>query len=427
MQISVTTLKQIISDQHSELAIPADYHQRTAESKFIDLSKNNEIIVLTGVRRCGKSVLLQIFRDRSNEKDYYFNFEDERLAIFKTDDFQRLYEIFIELFGEQATFYFDEIQNIDGWEMFVRRLYNAGNKIYITGSNATLLSEELGTRLTGRYIKLTVYPFSFKELVTYEFPDLIKKKMLSTKESGKLRKLFIEYCTYGGIPEYNRNRQTEYLHSLYESIIFRDIVARYKLTNAEVLKKLVYFLASNCSKEMTYNSLKKLLGLGSATTVSDYCGYLENSYLCFFMNRYSSSVKTQQQSPKKVYFVDHVLAKIIGFRFSDDIGRMLENIAYIELKRRGKNIYYHKDSKECDFVIQEGVKITEAIQVAQNLTDLGTRQREIEGLLEALEQYSLNKGLILTEFDEGEEIITKANNKYHISICPLWKWLLDVN
>ena len=425
--ISNTTLKQIIADQQHEKTIPEDYHIRTVESKFEDLAKNNEIIVLTGIRRCGKSVLLQLFRTRTQDKDYYFNFEDERLALFNKDDFQRLYEIFLEAFGEQKTFYFDEIQNIEGWEMFVRRLYNAGNKIYITGSNATLFSEELGTRLTGRFIKLTIYPFSFKESVEYELPAVLTKKLLSTQDIGKIRSLFNIYCTFGGIPEYSRNRQVEYLHSLYESIIYRDIVSRYKLTNVDALKKLIYFLSSNCSKEITFGSLRKLLGLGSTTTVSDYCGYLESSYLCHFVNRYSHSVKTQQQSPKKVYFIDHALAKIVGFHFSEDTGRMLENIVYIELKRRGNNIYYHKGTKECDFVIQKGTKIIEAIQVTQNLSGSDTRKREFDGLIEALEQYSLKHGLILTETDEGDETIEIDKKKYNLHIRPLWKWLLSLH
>jgi uncharacterized protein len=424
--ISTSLLKQIIADQQNEHVIPSDYHQRSIEKKLNQLTKNNEIIVLTGIRRCGKSVLLHRFRAKSKDKDYYFNFEDERLVTFTSDNFQLLYEVFIEVFGEQKTFYFDEIQNIPGWEMFIRRLYNAGNKIYITGSNATLFSEELGTRLTGRYIQVKIYPFSFAEYAQYEFPKLTRKKLLSTHDIGKIRNLFNTFCKDGGIPEYVRNHQTEYLHALYESIIYRDIVARYKVTNTEALKKLVYYLASNCSKKMTYNSLRKLLGLGSPTTVSDYCGYLENSYLCYFLSRYSPSLKAQQQSPKKVYYTDHALAKIVGFRFSDDIGRVLENIIFLELKRRGKNLYYHRENKECDFIIQHGTKIQDAIQVTYSLSDQNTRQREFDGLIEALEKYTLKSGLILTDSEEGEETIHVKNTTYRIRILPVWKWLLDI-
>ncbi|ABX78338.1 ATP-binding protein [Coxiella burnetii] len=422
--ISAHLLKNIISDQREEESIPLNYYHRSAEKKLEPLVKSKEVTVIMGVRRCGKSVLMHSVRVKAKEQDYYFNFEDDRLATFTNDDFQLLYEVFLELYGEQNTFYFDEIQNIPGWEMFVRRLYNGGNKIIITGSNATLFSEELGTRLTGRYMDISIYPFSFYEFVHYEDSNLLDQKNLSTKQTSKIKQLFNKYCIYGGIPEYVKNHQIDYLHTLYESILYRDIVSRYKLPNAIALKKLVFFLSSNCSKETTYVALQKLLGLGSSTTVSDYCSYLENSYLCFFLNRYSLSVKAQLLSPKKVYFVDHALAKILGFYFSDDYGRVLENIAFIELKRRYKAIYYHKAEKECDFLVQEGIKIIKAIQVCQTLFDPNTKKREIDGLLEALESYNLKEGYILTESEEGNETTIKGNKKYQIHILPLWKWLL---
>ena len=424
--ISSQLLKSIIADQREDHIIPADYHYRSTETKLQALIQNKEVTVITGVRRCGKSVLMNKIRMQSKERDYYFNFEDDRLATFNSNDFQLLFETFLELYGEQKTFYFDEIQNIPGWEIFVRRLYNAGNKIIITGSNASLFSDELGTRLTGRYMAMSIFPFSFYEYAFYRKSDLLKQKALSTKLTSQIKRLFNEYVNYGGIPEYTKHHQTDYLHALYESIIFRDIAARYKLPNANTLKKLVFFLASNCSKETTYVALQKLLGIGSPTTVSDYCCYLESSYLCFFLNRYSASVKAQLRSPKKVYLIDHALAKTLGFSFSDDYGRMLENITFIELKRRHQTIFYHRNEKECDFIIQEGNNITEAIQVCQTLTHPDTKQREIDGLIEALNTYSLKEGVILTESEEAEETITKDGKKYKVSIMPLWKWLIRV-
>lgn len=424
-KISSQLLKNIIADQQEDETIPPDYHHRTSEKKLDALVKSKEITVITGIRRCGKSVLLNRIRVKAKECDYYFNFEDDRLATFTSADFQTLYEVFLELFGEQKTFYFDEIQNIPGWEMFVRRLYKGGNKIIITGSNATLFSEELGSKLTGRYMSLSIYPFSFYEYVWHKEPDLLDRKVLSTKQSGKLKKLFNEYYKFGGIPEYVKNHQTDYLHSLYESIIFRDIVGRYNLSGAITLKKMVFFLSSNCGKETTYSSLRKLLGLGSSTTVSDYCGYLENSYLCFFLNRYSLSVKAQLISPKKVYFIDHAFAKTLGFYFSEDYGRVMENITFIELKRRNKVIYYHQENKECDFIIQEGRKVVEAIQVCQTLSDSTTKQREIEGLMEALEKYDLKRGYILTESEESSEIVIQNDKEYTVDVLPLWKWLIS--
>lgn len=421
--ITAELVKQIIGDQSEEL-IPADCFHRDIEKNLNRLAKNKEIIVLTGIRRCGKSVLLNLLRQNTKEKDFYFNFEDERLVTFCVDDFQLLYQVFLEIFGDQKTFYFDEIQNIAGWEIFVRRLYNSGNKIFITGSNATLFSEELGTRLTGRYIQLNVYPFSFLEYVRHILPDLLNKAVLSTKQTSQIKKLFNQYVQLGGIPEYTKHHDSEYLRSLYESIIYRDIIARHQLTNPDILKKLVFFLASNCGKEITYSALRKFLALGSATTVSDYCHYLETSYLCFFLNRYHTSVKTQYQSPKKIYFIDHALARNVGFRFSDDSGRLLENIVFIELKRRFQKIYYHREKQECDFVIQQGIKIVIAIQVCHSLSDDETRKREITGLLDALHTYSLSEGWILTESEEKTEKILVNNKRYIIHIMPAWKWLI---
>lgn len=272
-------LRVIVLDQAKDKLVPPDYHHRTAEKPLNGFVASKEITVITGVRRCGKSVLMQHVRSHAVERDYYLNFEDDRLATFTLEDFQTLYEVLLEVFGEQKTFYFDEIQNIPGWEMFVRRLYNSGNKIILTGSNASLFSEELGTRLPGRYMSLSIYPFSFYEYAHHHNKALVDGERFSTKATSQIKQLFNDYCVGGGIPEYSKNRNLNYLQGLYESIIFRGIVARYKLPNAVTLRKLVFFLASNCSKETTYVALQKLLGLGSSTTISDYCGYLENSYL----------------------------------------------------------------------------------------------------------------------------------------------------
>jgi len=418
-------LKQIILDQMEEDVLPEDYIFRAYEQRLETLTDNREIIVLLGIRRCGKSVLLHRIRQHNKESDYYFNFEDERLARFKAEDFQTLQKVFIELFGQQKSYYFDEIQNISGWEMFVRRLYNSGNKIYITGSNANLFSDELGTRLTGRYIALKVYPISFIEFLKYKNPDLASIPVFSTTQMGKVKQIFNQYCEQGSIPEYIKHSNMDYLHSLYDSIIYRDIIARYKITNERALRELIYFLASNCSKEITYNSLRKFLGLGSTTTIIDYCNHLQKSFLCYFVNRYSDSLKTQQQSPKKIYFADHVLAKTIGFRFSNDQGRMLENIVFIELARRNVEIFYHNEKKECDFITRKSNQMLDVIQVCHSLEGLGTKQREVDGLLEACRRFSLKRGYILTDNEESNEIIEIDGLSIEVIITPVWKWLLE--
>lgn len=427
MAISPDLLKRIILDQKDDKRWPKLYIHRMVEKVLNKLSQNEEIIVLSGIRRCGKSVLLEHVRRASkNENDYYFNFEDERLANFTSEDFEVLHQTFISLYGEQNNFYFDEIQNIPQWELFVRRMYNKGFKIYLTGSNANLFSEELGTRLTGRYISLSIYPISFAEFSQDVIP--LAQVDFSTKDIGHLRECYSNYLELGGIPAYIKNKDSEYLHSLYESILYRDIITRYKLGNPEALKKLVFYLASNCGKEVT---LSKLLGminnngkiLKSNTTISDYCSYIQNSFMCFFVNRYDDNLKAQQQAPRKVYFVDHVLAKILGFRTSEDRGRTLENIVFVELKRRGYEIFYYSGAKECDFIVREGSHTEQVIQVCLELHNSSTKEREELGLMEAMDKFSLSNGLIITENEEGEKIIERKGKKYHIFVKPIWKWL----
>lgn len=427
MTISPDLLKRIILDQREDLRWPEMYIQRTVEKKLNRLSLNKEIIVLSGIRRCGKSVLLEhIRRVDQTGNDYYFNFEDERLVNFTVEDFEILHQTFISLYGVQNNFYFDEIQNIPDWELFVRRMYNRGCKIYITGSNANLFSEELGTRLTGRYISLNIYPISFAEFSQSYIP--LEQIDFSTIEIGTLKENYYKYLENGGIPAYISSKAPEYLHSLYESILYRDIITRYKVGNPEAIKKLLFFLASNCGKEVT---LSKLLGMinnngkiiKSNTTISEYCNHIENSFMCFFVNRYSDNLKAQQQAPRKIYFVDHILAKILGFRISEDRGRTLENIVFIELKRREYDLFYYSGAKECDFIVRKGSSTQQVIQVCLELHDPSTNEREELGLIEAMDKFSLSEGLIITENEEGERIVARNGKKYHIIIKPIWKWL----
>jgi len=406
----------IILDQR-EIFKNFNYIPRLKDQSFLN---DPEIVVISGVRRCGKSTLLYEIRQNNLDKDYFINFDDERLIKFTLDDFQTLYEIFIELYGKQNTFYFDEIQNINGWERFVRRLYDQGNKIFITGSNASMLSKELGTHLTGRYYQFELLPFSFKEYlalkkVTYSELDLYK-----TDTKALLKSRFNEFFTLGGFPAYLQNENRSYLKSLYESILYRDVMVRNNLTNEREILELVYFLASNVAKLITYNSITSIINVQHATTAKNYLHHLENTYLIFLVNKFDYALKKQILSPKKVYLIDNAISYELGFHTSEDNGRYLENIVFLELKRRSKDIYYHKQKYECDFVIREKNRITQAIQVCWSVHDNETRDRELRGLREAMEFYHLDHGIILTENDD--EII-RSNNQT-IEIIPVWQWLL---
>jgi len=419
-------LIQVIIDQNKE-PLPDPLIDRWQYDELVSLVDNRQVIVVSGIRRCGKSTLLHILRKNLKEGDYYINFDDDRLVPFSISDFDTLIEAFIELYGVQSTFYFDEIQNIEGWERFVRRLHNAHKKVIVTGSNAKLLSAELGTHLTGRHITLNLYPFSFPEYIQFKDKEILKSKHFDSTETALIKKYFSEFKRLGGMPEYLINEQKQYLHQLYENIIYKDIIVRNKIPNEKPIKELVYYLASNNCKEYTYNSLRKLIGLGSGNTVSDYCHYLEKSFLCFSINRFSYSLKEQIHVAKKIYFIDHALAEAVGFKFLEEHGRILENIVFLELKRQNKDIYFHKSSKECDFLVREGYDISLAIQVSVSIKNNETREREINGLLEAMEMYHLDQGLIITE-DESETFIESYKSKsYKIIAIPCWQWLLKKN
>ena len=421
--INTILLDQIITEQQ-QTGIPETFVPRTVMPHIKQLMSNPFVIVITGIRRCGKSTLLQWIRHQSKEKHYYINFDDDRLAHFTVDDFQQLYETFIRLFSTESTFYFDEIQNILGWERFVRRLHDQGNKIYITGSNATMFSRELGTRLTGRYLPISVYPYSFREYVHAVSPEALPYQP-TTQKHGELSRLFSCYLEDGGFPEYIQYHLTEYLHTLFENIVYKDILVRHKLQHEKAVKSLLHFLASNTSKNITYNSLRKLVNLSNAQTVADYCQYFENSFLCFFVHHFSASLKAQHGHAKKVYWIDPALAKQVGFRMQDDRGRMLENIVYLALRHRGEEVYCYQEKKECDFIIKKERSITEAIQVTQTLQAPSTRQREIDGLVEAMSAFKLHEGLILTEHEQEKIDLERNGEKYTIHVRPIYQWLLE--
>ena len=413
-------LKQIILEQQDILHAPNKrYVQRYIADEWLQTS---EILIISGIRRCGKSVLMQQIRDRLVEKDFFFNFDDERLANFKLDDFQKLQECFVELFGEQHTYYFDEIQNIEGWERFVRRLYNAGNKIVITGSNARMLSRELGTHLTGRYIQVEIYPFSFQEYLAMNEIPVNAKTLYTTTGRATMVKSFVKYMECGGFPKFLQDGSVSYLTSLYESIIYRDILTRNGLTNEKEMLELMFYLASNATKRVTYSSLGKVVGIQHPDTIKNYLEYIQQTYLISQLFRYDPSVKKQMMSPKKIYFVDNAIIKRIGFNATENNGVFLENLVFIEMKRRGWDVYYYADKKECDFIVRKGLHISDAYQVTLKMDSPQTREREIAGVREAMQAYSLSKGYILTF--EGKETINFDDGTI-VEVVPVWEWILQ--
>ena len=378
-------------------------------------------VVISGLRRVGKSTLLAQFAHRFGEEGFYYvNFEDDRFLGFQAEDANDLYQALLELFGERKVFIIDEVQNVTGWEHFVRRFMDQGIKFFITGSNASLLSRELGTRLTGRYVPVELFPFSLGEFMRfkgYDIPDLTR---LTTVKKAHLQKALIEYLRLGGIPEPLKYPELALLRTLYDDILYRDIATRYHIEEVRALKELAFYLMSNPTSQVSFNKLKEQVHLGSVNTIKNYIEYLENSWLLFTMNVYDYSVKRQQIAAKKVYSIDTGLANIIGFSFSPNTGKLMENAAFLALRRKTHEIYYYTTPAgyEVDFYLPESGQL---VQVAQSIDDPVTREREIRALADAMDALRLSSGLILA--DSNAETITKSG--FTIKIRSLAEWLLE--
>ena len=416
-------LKEIILEQRDFIDRTEQGIEREALLNLKKYFKLPHTLVVAGIRRVGKSTLLvQLMRSFYKDTSYYFNFEDERLLNFEPNDFNSLYELMVELFGEKKVFFFDEIQNVKGWENFVRRMQDRKFKFFITGSNASLLSRELGTKLTGRYLSQKLYPFSFKEFLSFKNYKFQQNNLYKTVERGKLKKFFNIYLKEGGMPEYLQYQNKEVLKNVYEDILYRDIAVRYDIKETKSLRELALYFLTNLGGLFSYNKLKKNLSLGSVNTVKSYTEHLENSFLIFTINLFSYSLKQQAVAPKKAYYLDNGLANAVSFRFSRDKGKFLENLVFVELKRRDEDIYYYKtkNNLEVDFLLKKGRKVKQLIQVSQNLKENKTKEREVKSLTTALKELKLKQGLILTE--DEEEIISLKGIK--IVVQPVYKWLL---
>ena len=380
-----------------------------------------KILVITGLRRVGKSTLLaQIAHKHLSDNYFFVNFEDERLLSFTADQFDRLHEALISLFGERKIFLFDEIQNVPAWERFVRRLHDQGYQFIITGSNSSLLGQELGTKLTGRSLRYELFPFSFTEYLQFHGVESPVTTTLTTRERGALLKHSREYLVNGGIPDALKYPQLDILKTLYDDVLYRDIAARYRIDNVKSLQELAFYLVSNPTSEISFNKLKTNLKLGSVNTVKKYIGYLENAWLFFTINKYAYSVKEQQIAAKKVYSIDTGLLNSVGFSFSKNIGKLMENLVFLQLRRQHQDIFYNKTKQnhEVDFFIPSQQL---AIQVSQDLSDEETRQRELRSLIELSEEKKEQNLLQIITLADKETITTEGTT---VEVVPLYEWLL---
>jgi predicted AAA+ superfamily ATPase len=411
-------LKEILLDQKVVFNSRKHLIQRDIEMKKYISTK--QVVIISGIRRCGKSSLMFLIKEKMNlkESEYcYFNFDDERIIadILILDD---IYNLHIEVYGTEPVFFLDEIQNITNWEKFVNRMYEQGRKVFVTGSNAKLLSSDISASLTGRNRLIELYPFSFSEYLRFTGSSY-DLNLLTSKSKSLLMKDFNKYFDTGGFPLVVKEDDMELINSYFQDIIYRDIISRYRLSLVNEIKQIGLYFASNIGKLFSYSTLKEISGVKSLSSIKDYLYYYEQSYLYFYLKKYDYSVKKQIMNPKKVYTVDHSVAHRLGFNFSENKGRILENIVYMELLRRGKEVYYHSGKKECDFVVKEGLNVTEAIQVVFQL-NINNHEREYQGLEEAMTVHNLKSGLLLSH--NGEDYKHTGNTA--IKVMPVWEWLL---
>lgn len=415
-------MRDIIIEQRREMEErwAERYVERDADDRAND--SGDLIRVVTGPRRAGKSIFSLHTLRKENEKVGYVNFDDERLlGISNYDDILNAVDLVYE---QPKILLLDEIQNLKKWELFVNRLQRQKRRLLITGSNALLLSSELATHLTGRYLTIPMLPFSFAEYLRVQgtsFTDSEKKSMLEN------------YAREGGFPEplLTSVNRPEYLRTLVHATLYKDIVKRHKLRAVQGLEDMAHYLLSNIAKEFSYRSLTAVTRCKSTTTVEKYVRYLEESYLLFTLKRFSFKTRKQATYNKKIYAVDNATALALGFRHSADTGRFYENLVAIALWRRELNhelqIWFWKNeqNEEVDFLVRRGTKMVALIQVCVDLSHPATRSREERALLRAGQELNCQNLLILTNSMDTTKDAEWFGIKGRIRYRPLWQWLLD--
>src|SRR4030042_1549461 len=363
--MDLETLKLIINEQKHELdeKFAKENIIRREIQDTIHLTGLKQALVITGIRRCGKSTLAHLLLKKT---DYgYINFDDERLTTLKTEEFNKVLEAFHQLYGDVKTIILDEVQNIPGWELFVNRIQRS-KQIIITGSNSKLLSGELATHLTGRHTDIQLFPFSFKEFLTLK---KISYDLYLTKDRAQIAKALNKYIERGGFPE---GETKEYVRTLYNDVITKDIILRHNLKFRKAFQEFAHITLSNFAKEITYSSMRNAINVKSIHTAKNYLKMLEEAFLIINIPKFSFKIKEQVKEPKKTYVLDTGIINAMGFKFSENKGRLYENIVCTHLMRIQSQhpeleIYYYKDYQghEKDFLIKEKAKVKEHTQACE--------------------------------------------------------------
>lgn len=369
---------------------------------FNDILLESHALDITGVRRCGKSTVMRQRMRAKEEPWFYVNFESPLLTQFELRDTVRL-DALIEKFGARRLF-FDEVDQFLGWEKYVRQKLDEGYQVCLSGSNASLLEGELGTKLTGRHISKELFPFSYGEYL--KFTD-------RSPNAASVR----EYARDGGFPRYLQTGEEVILQELFDDIVYRDVIVHNKIRETAAVRELTAYLIENVGCRFTASRLLKPLNVASASTITQWCEWIEKAYLFFFVPIFSDSQKSQLLNPKKVYCVDTGLEYAVSSRRIPNDGARFENLVYLALRRQTRNISYFDADGECDFITRDRHVVKNAIQACLQLT-ADNQEREIEGLLKAMEKLSLGKGVIVTE-DQNDHL---TFGDKEIDVVPFWKW-----
>lgn len=397
--------------------------------------KYDLVTTISGPRRAGKTYFcFQIMKKLmcKNVNILYINFEDEKLIGANEKDLSGLFEKYLEIFevedGEKIYLFFDEIQNVVNWSNWVRRVYDTKKnvKIVLTGSSSKMLSKEISTSLRGRVYNIEMFPFSFREYLKFVGVEF-GSKVSRYKNMAKIKSVFRNYLVNGGYPFLIVNSdvpRTEILQGYYNSMIFQDVVERYKISDVKKLQLLAKLVFESTSKEISYSKLSnKMKSIGfdiSRNTVQEYVSYFEEAYLFFQVLKFEYSLSRQLGSIKKVYCVDNGMLNSISFKYLKDYGKLLENVVFLELKRRKSKVYYNREKYECDFLLQSRNKIVGVIQVCYKI-DEENREREVKGLVEALKKFRLKEGIIIT-YEQNDEFVVEGKKIKVLKVCD---WLLE--
>ncbi len=415
-------IKQILLEQKEEIKeiFKEKIIAREIEPKIKELLETSLIKVIMGVRRCGKSTLAhQLLKDKIYG---YVNFDDERLIGIKSKDLNDFLEILKEIEPDVKYLLLDEVQNVEGWELFVNRLKRKGYNLVISGSNSKLLSKELATHLTGRHFNIELYPFSFREFLDYKGIIVNEENFYITEKRAEIKRVLQEYLKKGGMPEVLKIEANQrYLRELFDRIITKDIILRYNIKYVRDLKEIALYAISNFALKFTYHKVRNIFEIKSIHTIKNYLQFLEEAYLVFQLNPFSFKLKEQINQPRKIYCIDPGLINSLIPKTTVDYGKLMENLVFLELKNQGKEIYFYSQANyEIDFLIREGLEIKQLIQSCFSIADENTKKREIKALLKASKGLKCNDLIIITWDEEGEEEIDSKR----INIIPLWKWLI---